>query len=63
MFRNIILRKGLGSKVNVKVKVSLFLTKHHAMKTYWGMEVQGCIQNFPDWPPGARSANGTALCH
>jgi len=25
--------------------------------------MQGCIQNFPDWPPGARSANGTALCH
>jgi hypothetical protein len=18
---------------------------------------------FPDWPPGARTANGTALCH
>jgi len=23
----------------------------------------GCIQKFPDWPPGARTANGTALCH
>jgi hypothetical protein len=22
-----------------------------------------CIQKFPDWPPGARTANGTALCH
>jgi hypothetical protein len=21
-----------------------------------------CIQKFPDWPPGARTANGTALC-
>jgi hypothetical protein len=21
------------------------------------------IQKFPDWPPGARTANGTALCH
>jgi hypothetical protein len=20
-------------------------------------------QKFPDWPPGARTANGTALCH
>jgi hypothetical protein len=20
-------------------------------------------QTFPDWPPGARTANGTALCH
>jgi hypothetical protein len=25
--------------------------------------LQGCIQKFPDWPPGARTANGTALCH
>jgi hypothetical protein len=24
--------------------------------------VRGCIQKFPDWPPGARTANGTALC-
>jgi hypothetical protein len=22
-----------------------------------------CIQKFQDWPPGARTANGTALCH
>jgi hypothetical protein len=21
------------------------------------------VQKFPDWPPGARTANGTALCH
>jgi hypothetical protein len=25
--------------------------------------IQGCIQKFPDWPPGARIANDTALCH
>jgi hypothetical protein len=33
-------RSGLEAKVKVKVKVkvkfSLCLTKHHAMKTYWG---------------------------
>jgi len=29
-----VLRKGA-----VKVKLSLCLTKHHAMKTYWGVEV------------------------
>jgi hypothetical protein len=23
----------------VKVKLSLYLTKHHAMKTYWGVDV------------------------
>jgi hypothetical protein len=27
------------------------------------VNVHGCIQKFPDWPPGARTANGTALCH
>jgi hypothetical protein len=25
--------------------------------------VRGCIQKFPDWPPGAWTANVTALCH
>jgi len=23
----------------------------------------GCIQKFPDWPPGATTAIGTALCY
>jgi hypothetical protein len=27
------------------------------------LAVRGCIQKFPDWPPGARTANGTVLCH
>jgi len=27
----------------------------------WSIRV--CIQKFPDWPPGARTANGTAPCH
>jgi hypothetical protein len=25
--------------------------------------IRGCIQKFPDWLPGARTANGTAFCH
>jgi len=25
--------------------------------------VRRCIQKFPDWPPGARTANDTVLCH
>jgi len=24
-------------------------------------QIQGCIQKFPEWPPAARTANGTAL--
>jgi hypothetical protein len=31
--------KKVKVKVKVKVKSSLCLTKHHAMKTYWGVEV------------------------
>jgi len=27
------------------------------------ISVRGCIQKFPDWPPGARTTNVTALCH
>jgi hypothetical protein len=29
----------------------------------WDGEIRRCIQKFPDWPPGVRTANGTALCH
>jgi len=25
-------------------------------------DIWGCIQRFPDWPPGARK-NGRAICH
>jgi len=25
--------------------------------------IRGCNQTFPNWPPVARTANGTALCH
>jgi hypothetical protein len=25
--------------------------------------IGGCIQKFPDWSPGARTAYGTVLCH
>jgi hypothetical protein len=32
-------------------------------KPYVTCHVGGCIQKFPDWSPGVRTANGTALCH
>jgi hypothetical protein len=31
--------ESINVKVKVKVKLSLCLTKHHAMKAYWGVEV------------------------
>jgi hypothetical protein len=27
------------------------------------LRIRGCIQKFPDWPSGARTASDTALCH
>jgi hypothetical protein len=27
------------------------------------LPLRECIQKFPDWAPGAKTANGTALCH
>jgi len=27
------------------------------------LDIHVCIQKIPDWPPGARTANGIALCH
>jgi hypothetical protein len=39
------------------------LVQFLAVNLYRGPELRGCFQKFPDWPPGARTANGTALCH
>jgi hypothetical protein len=27
------------------------------------VDIRGCIQKLPGWPPGARTANGTSLFH
>jgi len=35
----------------------------HEQQVVSGLEVRGCIQKFPDWPPEARTGNVTALCH
>jgi hypothetical protein len=36
---------------------------HTHTHTYIHTYIRGCIQKFPDWPLGARTGNGTALCH
>jgi hypothetical protein len=46
----------------------LFSLLHPVLSPLWYVSVmynnvRGCIQKFSDWPPGARTANGTALCH
>jgi hypothetical protein len=44
-------------------------TTQHVQSPYWSQvwltyhAWGGCIEKFPDWPPGARTINGTALCH
>jgi hypothetical protein len=35
---------------------------NHPNNTIFGY-LRECIQKFPGWPPGARTANGTAPCH
>jgi hypothetical protein len=39
------------------------LSDEYRVKSTLSGWVGGCIQKFPDWPPVARIANGTALCH
>jgi len=34
----------------------------HAFPPYSPVNIWGCIQKLQDWPPGARTANGTAFC-
>jgi len=38
------------------------LTAEIVLRCTYALIVRGCAQKFPDWPPGARTANGTALC-
>jgi len=47
-------------KGKVKVKLTLCLTKHKALKTY--PVLMRVYPKFSHCPPGARNANGTALC-
>jgi hypothetical protein len=51
------LNAGRPAGKKVKIKLSLCLNKHRVMKRCEG------VSKFPDWLPGARNANGTALCH
>jgi len=37
--------------------------RRHRLERLSVMYVRGCNQKFPDWPPGASTPNGRALCH
>jgi hypothetical protein len=43
------------------IKGTSHMSKENNVRTIF--HKRGCIQKFPDWPPGARTANGTVLCH
>jgi hypothetical protein len=53
-------RSPIISKGVVKWNKKVF-THTHTHKR--GHAIRGCNQKFPDWPPRARTANDTALCH
>jgi hypothetical protein len=42
-----------------KVCITLGSGVRFMFKSY----IRGCIQKFPDCPPGARTENGKTLCH
>jgi len=51
--------------------VSLYVVKYSPHQTIFQInlvdlkevDIRRRTQKFPDWPPGAITANGTALCH
>jgi hypothetical protein len=44
----------------VKLTLSRRLNTVHSVHRN---DIRGCIRKFQDWPPGARTAKGTVLCH
>jgi len=45
-----------------KFLYSIYCVKIQNSTGKW-FPLRGCIQKFQDWPPGARTANGAAICH
>jgi hypothetical protein len=37
--------------------------RHSEKRSIYKSVLRRCIRKSPDWPPGARTANGRALCH
>jgi hypothetical protein len=48
-------------KINTILMLPKSVTQKSCMQPKYSL--RGCNQKFPDWPPGARTAYGTALCH
>jgi hypothetical protein len=52
-------REGRDRSLLTTIKIKL---NKPLLKIFNIADMRGCIQKFPDRPPGARTANGTALC-
>jgi len=53
----------LSCNANGFAAVSSYSNNSNKSSNSNNSSIRRCIQNFPDWPPGARAANGTAHCH
>jgi hypothetical protein len=51
---------GLPEILSTQANLSLYI---NLPASIYLLNIRGCIKKFPDWSPGARSANGTVLCH
>jgi hypothetical protein len=65
IFINLTLVVVMSEEVTAKLRKLLQLNNSPHICTAINLRrmTRGCIQKFPDWPLGARTANGTALCH
>jgi len=58
-----VLLKKIPNKRCVLPKTGYHMKLYDAMTLTASSVVLRCIQKFQNWPPGARTANGTALYH
>jgi hypothetical protein len=52
-----------SSSSSLLILMAWSLIKHTDSSNFHFTTIQEFIQKFQDWQPGARTANGTALCH
>jgi hypothetical protein len=66
-YYNALCRRIMAYRTLHRRRVKITLVAHTSQATpnidLCRTRIRGCIQKFPDWPPGPRTANGRALCH
>jgi hypothetical protein len=61
--QNIALMKIYKSCLKISLCDDYLMKLKNTLLFLWSLIYRRCIQKFPDWPPGARTTNGKALCH